>query len=141
MTMTRRELLLSAVIAPLGKSIKLTVHAEPVNTVAGVDRVVMRNGKTYLSAWVGYGEPPRPVSRGARGAAPTPPPVSGPPSRIIWSKVTGPGNVTFADPRSAVTTAAFSSPGEYVLQIHADNGETQASSSLTVKVEIPPPPA
>jgi len=37
------------------------VAAAPVNGVAGVDRVVVLPGKTYLRAWAGYGEPPRPT--------------------------------------------------------------------------------
>src|SRR5438067_10732755 len=39
----------------------------PVNGVAGVDRVVVLPGKTYLRGWAGYGEPPRrtPPRRGA----------------------------------------------------------------------------
>ena len=59
-----------------------------------------------------------------------------------WSlTVSGPGDVTFADASAAVTTATFSRPGEYVLSITADNGTTKATSSLIVKVELPPPAA
>ncbi|HEX5498593.1 MAG TPA: beta-L-arabinofuranosidase domain-containing protein, partial [Thermomicrobiales bacterium] len=47
--------------------------------------------------------------------------------------------MTFADPKSAVTTATFEVPGDYVLRIDADNGSTTASSTLAVKVELPPP--
>ena len=54
--------------------------------------------------------------------------------------MSGPGTVTFADPNAAVTTATFSAPGDYVLQVTADNGQTKASSTLAVKVELPPPP-
>jgi DUF1680 family protein len=144
---TRRELfqtvgnmaLLSVAASPLGKAFALTAHAEPVSVAAGVDRVVMRNGKTYLTGWVGYGDPPRPPARGARGDAVAPPRPTGPPTTTLWGKVSGPGTVTFADARSPVTTATFSAPGEYVLQVTGDNGETKASSSLTVNVELPPP--
>ena len=48
--------------------------------------------------------------------------------------------MTFADPAAAVTTATFSAPGEYVVQVTADNGAAKATSTLTVKVELPPPP-
>jgi len=142
--LTRRKLLtLSLVATPLGKVFALTARAEPLNTVAGVDRVVMRNGKTYLNGWAGYGDPPRPAGRGGRGTAAvsTPPPPSGPAPAVLWSKVSGPGTVTFADAKSLATTAAFSAPGEYVLRLAGDNGETKASSTLTVKVEFPPPAA
>ena len=38
--------------------------------LAGPDRVVMRQGKTYLSGWVGFGQPPR---RGRTGRRPSRP--------------------------------------------------------------------
>jgi DUF1680 family protein len=141
--LTRRKLLtLSLAATPLGKVFALTARAEPLNTVAGVDRVVMRNGKTYLNGWAGCGDPPRPPGRGGRGTvAAAPPPPSGPAPAVLWSKVSGPGAVTFADAKSLVTTAAFSAPGEYVLRLTGDNGETKASSTLTVNVELPPPAA
>src|SRR5262245_41831294 len=90
---TRRELfknvghaaLLSAFVTP-GKGFAITAHAEPLNVVAGADRVVMRTGKTYLNAWVGYGEPPRAV-RGGRGPAATAQPTPGPSATTLWSKV------------------------------------------------------
>src|SRR5450756_1908654 len=64
-----------------------------LNAIAGVDRVVMNHGKTYLSGWVGYGNPPRPGRQGGgRGqAAPTPPTPTGPAPTASWSKVSGPG--------------------------------------------------
>src|SRR5207247_16918 len=40
---------------------------------------------------------------------------------------------------AAVTTATFSAPGAYVLQVTADNGTARATSTLAVKVELPPP--
>ena len=112
-----------------------------LNAIAGVDRVVMNHGKTYLSGWVGYGNPPRPGRQGGgRGqAAAAPPAPTGPAPTAEWSKVSGPGVVTFADPKALVTTAAFSLPGEYVVQVVADNGTAKAASAITVKVELPPP--
>lgn len=151
-TMTRRELLekfsavavVSVAVASrgglLGPAFGLSARAEPVSSAAGVDRVVMNRGKTYLNGWVGYGEPPKP-NRGGGGNRETPPvEPSGPPLAARWRKVSGPGAVTFADPRSAVTTASFSAPGSYVLEVTADNGRAQASSTLAVRVELPPPP-
>lgn len=110
-----------------------------LNAIAGVDRVVMNHGKTYLSGWVGYGAPPRPGRQGGRGQNAAPPPPTGPAPTAMWSKVSGPGTVTFAEPTAATTTAMFSAPGEYVVQVVADNGTTKAASSLVVKVELPPP--
>jgi len=125
----------------------LSAQAAPLdlNAIAGVDRVVMLKGKTYLNGWAGYGSP-RPArgngggrGRGAAAQAPAEPP--GPPPTMAWSKVSGPGTVTFADPKAAVTTATFSATGDYVLKAVADNGSTKAESVLAVKVELPPPPA
>ena len=111
----------------------------PVNGVAGVDRVVVLPGKTYLRGWAGYGDPPRPAARRGAAADSTPPAPSGPPPTVRWSKRSGPGSVTFTDPTALVTTAAFSAPGVYVLEMSASNGQENATSSLTVKVENPPP--
>ena len=112
-----------------------------LNALAGPDRIVMQQGRTYLNGWGGYGEPPR-RTRGRRGEAPPPPPPDpGPAPAMTWSKISGPGDVTFADPKAAVTTATFSALGSYVLQVTADNGTTKAASTVTVAVEPPPPPS
>lgn len=164
---TRRELVyriatsavVSVVATPIGRALALTatadsapladaahaaaheaVHAaEPVTALAGVDRVVVARGKTYLQGWAGYGAPPRPgrAGRGGAAAQPTPPP----PPKTTWSKVSGPGTVTFADANAPTTTARFSANGEYVLKVTASDGSTTASSTLAVRVESAPPPA
>jgi DUF1680 family protein len=122
------------------------VRAEPSNaalkSVAGIDRVTILPGKTYLRGWAGYGDPPRPGAPRPRQpedapASPTPP--TGPEPKIEWSKESGPGDVTFADRKAGITTAAFSKPGLYFLKLSADNGQMKASSNLTVSVEEPPP--
>src|SRR5579863_8611587 len=115
----------------LGEGGTATAQALPVaplGAVAGHDRFVMLHGKTYLNAWVGYGAPPRPggSGRGRNGAPATPPPdPPGPAPKAAWTKVSGPGSVTFADATAPVTTAVFSTPGDYVLAVTADNGEAR----------------
>ena len=147
--LTRREVLeaLGAVVmvaqrqvqAAIDSGGKLSAQELRLNAVAGPDRIVMQQGRTYLNGWGGYGEPPRRI-RGRRGEAPpAPPPDPGPAPSMTWNKVSGPGTVTFADANAAVTTASFSALGTYVLQVTADNGQTKSSSSLTVTVEPPPP--
>jgi DUF1680 family protein len=149
--MSRREMLgtmgmaaASVALAPLvqgafGASGVTAAEAPALTAVAGVDRVVMVAGRTYLNAWAGYGDPPR-RDRG-RGAPVTPPPENpGPPPTATWSKESGPGTVTFADVNAPVTTATFSAPGAYVLKLKVSSGESTASSTLNVKVETPPPP-
>src|SRR4029079_300287 len=149
MTMTRRDMMkktgmvavVSAVSGPLADRLNVSAQALPdtLNAIAGVDRVVMKGGRTYLNGWAGYGEPPR-RGPGARSAAPAPPENTGAAPAMTWSKLSGPGEVTFADAKAAVTTATFSTPGAYVLQVAADNGAAKASSTLSVNVELPPPP-
>ncbi len=126
--------------AAAGDIAAATVGLAPVNGVAGVDRVVVLPGKTYLRAWAGYGEPPRPGPRRRPAADSTPPaPPTGPPPTVKWGKRSGPGSVTFADSAALTTTAAFSSTGVYVLEMTATSGQETATSTLTVKVEDPPP--
>src|SRR6185369_346080 len=55
--------------------------------------------------------------------------------RAQWSKFTGPGSVTFADPASPFTTATFTAPGIYVLQLTADDSSIQNSDRVEVRVE------
>ena len=93
----------------------------PPRVVAGVDRVVILGGKTYLSGQVQSLKP---------GSA------SG---KLAWSKQAGPGQVTFENPNRAETTARFDQPGHYVLKLAAGEGKASASSALRVKVEPPPP--
>ncbi len=85
---------------------------------AGPDRVAVLPAKTYL----------RGQTRGASRS-------------IEWSKASGPGTVTFADPRALETTAEFSQPGEYVLKLSAANGDQTASDALDVRVDPPWPQA
>jgi len=113
--------------------------AAPVNGVAGVDRVVVLPGKTYLRGWAGYGDPPRSSPRRPAQADSLPPAPTGPTPTVRWNKRSGPGQVTFADSAALTTTATFSEPGVYVIGLEAKNGETTASSTLTVKVETSPP--
>src|SRR6266516_3620799 len=53
---------------------------------------------------------------------------------VIWSKVSGPGTVTFDNPNSVLTTASFSAAGTYVLQLTASDSQLSASDDLVVTV-------
>lgn len=53
---------------------------------------------------------------------------------MSWSKVSGPGNVTFADPAAEDTTAEFDAYGEYVLRLWASDGELFSSDQMVVTV-------
>jgi hypothetical protein len=51
---------------------------------------------------------------------------------ITWSKVSGPGTVTFDAPNQAATAASFSLAGSYVLQLSASDGVLTTNSTVTV---------
>ena len=53
----------------------------------------------------------------------------------IWSKLSGPGTVTFDDATSSGTTAIFSAAGTYVLRLTANDGELSGFGDLTVTVQ------
>ncbi len=59
---------------------------------------------------------------------------------VGWSKVSGPGTVTFASASSLETTAAFSLAGTYVLRLTASDSHLSSSADVTV-VANPAPPA
>jgi len=54
--------------------------------------------------------------------------------RLHWSKISGPGNVTFADATSATTSAVFDAPGNYTLRLTANDLKLTASSDAQVRV-------
>lgn len=59
------------------------------------------------------------------------------PPSVTWSKLTGPGIVTFANARTAETTATFSEPGNYVLRCQSVVLTSTNSASVTVAVNAP----
>lgn len=87
---------------------------------AGIDRVVVLGGRTYLS---GRAEWLRP----AMG------------SSVLWTKASGPGDVTFEDASAPETTATFTTPGEYVLTLAASGHGQTTRSSVNVRAEAAPP--
>ncbi len=87
---------------------------------AGLDRVVVLGGRTYLS---GRAEWLKPNTA----------------NLVRWSKASGPGQVTFVDAASPVTTATFSVPGEYVLTLAASGQGEKGSSDVKVHAEAAPP--
>jgi DUF1680 family protein len=136
----------SVVLTPLMESAvvsnAMADETAPLNAIAGPDRVTVLPGKTYLRGWTGYGDPPHPVRRGRGQTAqpePPPPPPSGPIPTTTWSKESGPGQVSFEDPKALITTASFSAPGAYVLKLTSDNGKTTSASTLDVTVDTAPP--
>lgn len=64
----------------------------------------------------------------------------GAPLALAWSKVSGPGDVLFADAQSASTTAEFTQLGTYVLRLTASDSDLTAFDELTVIVQGNQPP-
>jgi len=59
-----------------------------------------------------------------------------PPAAVTttWSKVSGPGSVTFGNAAAVDTTASFSQAGTYLLRLTANDGALSASGEVTVRV-------
>jgi uncharacterized protein len=93
----------------------------PPTVAAGIDRDVIVGGKTYLSGTV--------KSLKSDSAA----------AKVTWSKASGPGEAKFENASAATTTATFSKPGDYALKLTAGEGKLSSSSTLKVKVNLPPP--
>src|SRR5439155_2391697 len=53
---------------------------------------------------------------------------------ITWSKVSGPGTVTFINPNAANTTASFSTAGTYTLKLTASDSDLTSSDDVTINV-------
>lgn len=83
---------------------------------AGIDRMVVTGGKTYLSGLIKSVDPLR---------------------KTLWT-AEGPGEVTFENAKSDTTTALFTVPGDYVLTLSSQAGKMKSSSSLKVTVVNPP---
>jgi hypothetical protein len=65
-----------------------------------------------------------------------------PPSLLTftWSKVSGPGSVTFANAQALSTTASFPTAGTYLMRLTATDGALSASDDLTVTANAQPQP-
>ncbi|MBE7467018.1 MAG: PKD domain-containing protein [Planctomycetes bacterium] len=57
-----------------------------------------------------------------------------------WTKVSGPGTVTFANASAVDTTASFSVAGTYSLRLTASDSALSASDTVTVTVNAAPAP-
>ena len=148
--LSRRELAgtlaKAAIVPPLLRSAILSCWAAEtapaLNSVAGIDRVTVQPGKTYLRGC--HGDPPstRPRNQG-QGHMPRIVRLQRrqKPVRLPWCDLSK--GFRFepspADPKASLTTATFSTPGNYVLKLTAGVGESQSSSTLSVIVETPPP--
>src|SRR5207249_3581943 len=53
---------------------------------------------------------------------------------VQWSKLSGPGSVTFANPSAAATTANFSQASTYILRLTASDGQLSNAADVTIVV-------
>lgn len=60
--------------------------------------------------------------------------ISGSVTTSSWTKVSGPGSVSFASASSVDTTATFSLPGVYELMLTASNDSNTENASVTLEV-------
>ncbi|MEE9533776.1 MAG: hypothetical protein V3W06_05115, partial [Acidimicrobiia bacterium] len=110
--------------------VTITVNPAPVNQApsvgAGADQTITLPATATLGGTV------------TDDGLPNPPGVV----TTTWSKISGPGTVTFAAPNAVDTTADFSTAGTYVLRLTADDSTLTASDdvSITVNTPLPPPP-
>ena len=80
-----------------------------------------------------------PASAGLSGTASDDGLPAGSTLTVTWSKVSGPGTVTFANANAKATTASFSAAGTYVLQLSATDGALTSTSTVTITVNAAPP--
>jgi len=109
---------------------------------AGIDRVAVLPGKTYLRGWVGQGRAPsqtRPHN-GVKGPETQAADLEKEQIRVRWTKLEGPGAVQFANASALETSASFAVPGDYKLQLEAESPSGKSASVVRVKVEAAPPP-
>jgi regulation of enolase protein 1 (concanavalin A-like superfamily) len=57
---------------------------------------------------------------------------------VTWSKLSGPGTVSFGDVSAQDTTAAFSVTGDYVLRLTANDGSLETTKDITVHAGVTP---
>lgn len=54
---------------------------------------------------------------------------------VTWTRVSGPGSVSFANAGSAATTATFNTAGTHVLRLTASDGELSDSDEVTITID------
>lgn len=119
----------------------------PIRKIAGADAYALSrdvNGRTMKVAATGNQSPvvnagadqsiTLPATANLQGSATDDGLPSGSSLSYAWSKVSGPGTVTFSAPAAATGTASFSTTGAYVLRLTVSDGEKTASDDVAITV-------
>lgn len=106
----------------LGFNLYLTGTGFPPNTSptanAGTNRTILLSAPAFLTGMVADDGLPIPPGR----------------LSVIWSKFSGPGEVTFAATNAPHTTATFSQPGSYILRLTASDGVLMVTDDVDITV-------
>jgi hypothetical protein len=117
LTATNRSTLASG-SDPLSASAEVTVIVNrPPVVDAGPDLEIVLPARAVLNGTVSDDGLPKPVVA------------------LAWTKVSGPGQITFADDQSDYTVASFSKPGSYVLRLTAHDGAAEGADEVTIEVK------
>ncbi len=102
---------------------EVTVTVQPANQApvvsAGLDQTIVLPGSATLDGTVtddGFPSPPATVT-------------------TTWTRISGPGTVTFGNASAVDTTASFSAAGTYVLRLTASDSALSAFDEVTVTVQ------
>src|SRR5262249_42940385 len=79
-----------------------------------------------------------PASASLRGTATDDGLPSGSTVAVSWTKVSGPGTVTFSNANALSTTATFSTTGTYGLRLTASDSALSSSADVTITVNAAP---
>ncbi len=114
----RLQLSASDGLATSSDELTVVVHAAPVID-AGPDQPIQPDETATLRGIIsddGLGDP-------QQGSIST-----------LWRQVSGPGTTTFGNPQALETTATFTEPGIYVLQLEVSNGFLTTSDNVRIFV-------
>ena len=99
-------------------SVFVTKDNEQPIVDAGVDQNILLSEQANLSAIVNDDGLPNPPAK----------------TTSKWNKISGPGDITFVDDSAENTTASFSQPGTYEIQLAVSDGDLETKDTLSVIV-------
>ncbi|MGZ8181627.1 MAG: putative Ig domain-containing protein [Methylobacter sp.] len=109
-----------------------TTGNRPPTAGAGTDQIISLSAGTHTA------------ETGLNGTV-TDDGLPNPPGTVTtaWSKVSGPGTVTFGNAAAVDTTATFNAEGSYTLRLTADDDGAGANAPVfdEIKITVNPPPA